>query len=594
MALKLTLGTAISEGCRTAVRVAPAALVLVLLGFCRAGAASPQGAVLAQLGDIEAEGLLSKIFVLPEPATVWIEAEGLADSKGTTFLSQGWILDLTTRKPVWTMTSSGGSWDRKTENWRIEEEANLRAGTYAVYFAAVGGRFPLDKAIRLLGVPLGRIEGNWGPVIDWDEKGTPERWGIRVQAMSAGTLTGPLPPAMPEPYPDAEIRLLGLTRQNLKRVRIDLDRPVEFEVRMTGEYSSQAKGFADGAWLTERTRWHRVWTPDKSTTAPAGGDEKNRAFSGTIRLPRGSFLLTAATDNSHAPGSWNSPPPWDPQAWGVVLWQSDPNDASAVHLTPDDGLPQPALAISRAEDDTFVRKPFSVTRPALVLIRCSGESSSKREFADYGWIESLGDLEPAWEADPTQVYWAGGAKKNWIAEDVVELPRGQYALCYGTDDSHAFGDWNAEPPWEPDAWGISIAPMETDGVSIVPGNPPDAPSVISLAPVRSDEELVKRFDITESTRVLLVALGEGSGGEMADYGWLKNESTGRKVWTFGYEDSEPAGGAKKNRMVRVTLELSRGEYSLHYVTDGSHAFGDWNDTPPRQPHLWGVTLIEKP
>ena len=80
-------------------------------------------------------------------ATVWIEAEGVADSKGTRFLSQGWILDLGSRKPAWTMSRAEGSWSRKTRNWRTEEEVRLAAGSYVAYFAAVGGRMSLVGAV---------------------------------------------------------------------------------------------------------------------------------------------------------------------------------------------------------------------------------------------------------------------------------------------------------------------------------------------------------------------------------------------------------------------------------------------------------------
>ena len=37
---------------------------------------------------------------------------------------------------------------------------------------------------------------------------------------------------------------------------------------------------ADGAWITNRSTWARVWTPDLEMTDPAGGAEKNRGFEG--------------------------------------------------------------------------------------------------------------------------------------------------------------------------------------------------------------------------------------------------------------------------------------------------------------------------
>jgi hypothetical protein len=587
-----------SDGPFAPVPLALAALALTLAApffsalFTPASAA-PRGPVLAEIKNIHDEGLVRQDFVVRESTPVWIEAEGLADPKGTVFLSQGWILDLAGRKPVWSMSGAHGTWDHKTRNWRTEEEVTLPAGTYSAFFAAVGGRYPIDKDIRILGLSVGRIEGNWGPTVKWNEEGEPGRWGLRAQAMDAGYQTSPAPDPLPQLYPDAPIRFLGLANHTVRRAALDLDRTVEFEVRMTGEYSSGAKEFADGAWLTELTEWRRVWAPDKATTTPAGGDDKNRMFSGTMRVPEGQYLVTMATDESHAAGNWNAPPPWDPDSWGLAMWVKNPADQSAAHVKIDVALPEPAVAIARVADDAFVRKPFTVTRPVHALVRALGERSGSHAFADYGWIERAADLEPIWRMQDQEAYWAGGADKNWMVECVTDLAPGDYALCYATDDSHAYGDWNAEMPWEPDAWGISLAELNGSKGAIQVGPSAHASSVIALAPVRSDQELVKHFDISAPTKVLLIAEGEGVDGDMIDYGWLDNEDTGKEVWRMRYKNTEPAGGAHKNRIERVTLELPKGSYAIHFETDDSHAFGDWNDTAPTQPQLWGVTLIEK-
>jgi hypothetical protein len=36
--------------------------------------------------------------------------------------------------------------------------------------------------------------------------------------------------------------------------------------------------------------------------------------------------------------------------------------------------------------------------------------------------------------------------------------------------------------------------------------------------------------------------------------------------------------------------LEKGEYEAYYITDDSHSFGDWNDSKPRDPVHWGVTI----
>ena len=54
--------------------------------------------------------------------------------------------------------------------------------------------------------------------------------------------------------------------------------------------------------------------------------------------------------------------------------------------------------------------------------------------------------------------------------------------------------------------------------------------------------------------------------------------------------TDGAGGASKNRLYQGTLELDAGSYVLHYRTDDSHAYRDWNATPPDDPEAWGVQV----
>ncbi len=51
-----------------------------------------------------------------------------------------------------------------------------------------------------------------------------------------------------------------------------------------------------------------------------------------------------------------------------------------------------------------------------------------------------------------------------------------------------------------------------------------------------------------------------------------------------------AGGTDKNRMVKTEITLEPGEYEVIYESDGSHSFSHWNDSPPKDPLNWGVTV----
>ncbi len=71
-------------------------------------------------------------------------------------------------------------------------------------------------------------------------------------------------------------------------------------------------------------------------------------------------------------------------------------------------------------------------------------------------------------------------------------------------------------------------------------------------------------------------MGEGVDGDMADYGWIDNDETGRTVWEMTYRKTDHAGGAEKNRVCDDTILLKAGTYVVYFETDGSHSYGNWN------------------
>lgn len=51
---------------------------------------------------------------------------------------------------------------------------------------------------------------------------------------------------------------------------------------------------------------------------------------------------------------------------------------------------------------------------------------------------------------------AGGATKNRQADKVISLAKGTYTLRFRTDNSHAYGHWNDDPPYDPDHYGLTV------------------------------------------------------------------------------------------------------------------------------------------
>ncbi len=121
--------------------------------------------------------------------------------------------------------------------------------------------------------------------------------------------------------------------------------------------------------------------------------------------------------------------------------------------------------------------------------------------------------------------------------------------------------------------------------------PPLGSAFVSLTGIGDDEMVSEGFTLAAPLDVRILAVGEGMGGEMYDFGWITNASTRKVVWRMDLEHTEHAGGADKNRVADDVVTLQPGNYMVYYVTDGSHAWSDWNSTAPADENVWGITLL---
>jgi len=116
-----------------------------------------------------------------------------------------------------------------------------------------------------------------------------------------------------------------------------------------------------------------------------------------------------------------------------------------------------------------------------------------------------------------------------------------------------------------------------------------ASAIATVVPDRG-ESARQGFEITRPTDVEVYAIGELSNDEEHDYGWILNADTHQRVWAMSYGDTDPAGGAAKNRMAHETLRLKPGRYVAYFANDDSHHPDEWNRVPPTDPESWGLTL----
>lgn len=139
--------------------------------------------------------------------------------------------------------------------------------------------------------------------------------------------------------------------------------------------------------------------------------------------------------------------------------------------------------------------------------------------------------------------------------------------------------------------GTSGVFKANDGRKVVDRMAKDA--VISFIRMGDDEYEKASFTLSQDVDVTIYALGEGRRRSAYDYGWIYDEVNHRKVWEMKPRAGDHAGGGSKNVLIDDEITLKKGTYTVHYVTDDSHSFREWNVMPPSDPQFWGISIWVK-
>ncbi len=372
-------------------------------------------------------------FELERPTE--IEVIGVGELNRAGAYDFGWILNADTRAQVWRMDyrrtgHAGGA----HKNRVVRETLRLPAGRYVAYFVA-------DNSHDL-------VEWNAVPPVD------PERWGLSLRIADQAARER-VRPFTYEPVPAGQtlVSLIGVGDDELVSEGFTLRRPMEVRIYAIGE--GVERDMVDYAWIVDVGTRRRVWTMRYEDTEHAGGAEKNRLFDGTVRLEAGSYLVYYASDGSHSARDWNDAPPAESRYWGVSVFPSSGRlDRDAVAPF-ERGRRGDALAeLVRIGNDARARSGFRLDQDATVRVYAIGEGDG--EMYDYAWIEDAGTGRVVWEMTYRTTEHAGGARKNRVHDGLVHLRAGSYVLRYRSDGSHAYGEWNADPPDDPEGWGVAV------------------------------------------------------------------------------------------------------------------------------------------
>ena len=521
------------------------------------------------------------------------DEEHWQDDEQTMWPAAAWILDARTRAVVWDLRSAE---TRRESNGlrRFSGTVRLPAGTYEAHYgsypaATVG--FPENIQLQNFQdiIRLGRRAKSGGPYV---EKGLYKEFGLTIDGVGKPASPQDLSAAQAA-FKSSAIVALAPDPNESERRGFELTRPTEIEIYAIGELS-RGEDF-DYGWIMNAETRKRVWQMTYDNTEPAGGAAKNRIAQEKIRLKPGRYVAYFVNDESHHPDEWTRVPPTDPEFWGLTLRVREPAARAAVK--PFDYQPVPEgqtiVSLIGIGDGETRSEGFVLKRAMDVRIYAIGEGTSR--MVDYAWIVDAERHQHVWTMTLDNTEHAGGAQKNRLFDGTIRLTPGAYMVYFRTDGSHSADDWNAAPPAEAKYYGVSVFPASgrLNRADVGPYVRPDRSAetaLVALAPMGNDERARKTFQLDADSRVRIYALGEGREGTMFDYGRIE-DGNGRVIWEMKYEETEPAGGAEKNRMFDGVINLRAGTYVLRYDSDGSHSYNDWNEDEPDDPESWGIAVF---
>src|SRR5947209_15274419 len=247
-----------------------------------------------------------------------------------------------------------------------------------------------------------------------------------------------------------------------------------------------------------RQRDEKHWQDDDQTTWPAAAwilDARTRAvvwdlravdtrresnglrrFSGTLHLPAGTYEAHYASYPASSV-SWNGDihlslkeivqlgrrakyggPYVETELYkqfGLTIEgagrAASQDDISAAHAA----FTTSAIATVVPDRNSSMRKGFEITRPTAVEVYAIGELRVDGEF-DYGWLMNADTHKRVWAMTYATTDPAGGAAKNRMVREMLQLKPGHYVAYFVCDDSHSPDDWNNVPATDPEFWGMTV------------------------------------------------------------------------------------------------------------------------------------------
>ena len=546
-----------------------------------------------KINNLSVNKTYEKSFYISKKSTLTFSA--IAPQLGREERSSSiWILNSETREIVWELEDATSNRSNRRGIREFNDSFSLQKGSYQIYFTTITDNIVFNGKSGILQSLADIFEGI-------RVKGSMKSKDVRLLEM---TLKGKHLEKITGRVRTFKNRFVLFQKKKMKRnyykkIAFELEKDMKLHIYAMGEVLKNYG--ADYFWIKNIDTHQKVWELNYRKSEHAGGGRKNRMFNDDVEFDEGRYVLTIVSDDSHHYSDWNVAPPYDPEFWGITI-TSKKKYKNYIKFIEDQKIVEKnvLLKITEVRNHEYITKGLLVKREIKIKIMALGEGndrSSRRgtysSFADAGWIKDMATGKTIWSMEEKESEHAGGATKNRIVYDEITLKKGKYLISYQTDDSHAFSGWNSNSsaPINPELWGITISSLkEKDGKYVSEFEPYKLENVlVKIIRVRDDEKETIRFHLDKETELSIYAIGESDSREMVDYGFITKKN-GRRIWRMRYRNTEHAGGSKKNRLIHDAITLKAGDYELHYISDGSHSYRDWNEDAPHDKRNYGITL----